>query len=146
MNLRSSYQNLCINLSWILPCYLPRTMQIFYHHDETDRPDGGGDIYTITQYLLGNRYTTLLSRSHRIWRYIDFLKDIELSWRYRLLKFRRRADTPSTFTCRRHISLNSMPTLIIDSIIVIYGQFYVHMCSTILHRGRFAIAILAREN
>ena len=28
--------------------------QIFHHHDEIDRPDGGGDIYTITQYLLEN--------------------------------------------------------------------------------------------
>ena len=49
MNLRSYYQNLSMYFSYFLPCYLPRDTQIFSHHDETDRPDGGGDIYTITQ-------------------------------------------------------------------------------------------------
>ena len=47
-----------------------------------------GDIFKTTQYLLGNRYTVIFYGIWRVTWYIGFLKDIELSYRYRR---RRRA-------------------------------------------------------
>ena len=42
-----------------------------------------GDIFKTTQYLLGNRYTVIFYEICRLSWYIGFLKDIELSYRYR---------------------------------------------------------------
>ena len=47
-----------------------------------------GDIFKTTQYLLGNRYTVIFYGIWRVPWYMVFLKDIELSYRYRR---RRRA-------------------------------------------------------
>jgi len=34
---------------------------------QIDRLDGDVDIYMTTQYLLGNRYTTIFFRIYRLW-------------------------------------------------------------------------------